>query len=141
MCTLLIFPCLPKMSIPVPLADLAEPPTTNKERQALETLQCQYCGVIGKLVWDRSKRYPHMLPCRICRPALPFPVTTSQCHGTLPALAQFLRQVDDIAIAIFMYAHMCQPRCHTPLSLFHGALPTLARLLRQVDGIAIAIST
>ena len=105
MCTLLIFPCLPKMSIPVPLADLAEPPTTDKERQALETLQCQYLGNIGKLVWDRIPRHPPMLPCLPCRPALPFPVTTSQCHGTLPALARFLRQVDDVAIAIFLHAN------------------------------------
>jgi hypothetical protein len=104
MCTLLIFPCLPKMSIPVPLAELAEPPTTDKERQALETLQCQYAvGNIGKLVWDRITRHPHMLPCLPCRPALPFAVTTSQCHGTLPALARFLRQVDDVAIAIFLH--------------------------------------
>jgi hypothetical protein len=47
MCTLLIFPCLPKVSTPVLLAGLAEPPTTDKECQALETLQCQYRGVIG----------------------------------------------------------------------------------------------
>jgi hypothetical protein len=46
-----------------------------------------------------------MLPCLPCRPALPFPVTTSQCHGTLPALARFLRQVDDVAIAIFLHAN------------------------------------
>ena len=70
MCTLLIFPCLPKMSMPAPLADLAEPPTTDKERQALETLQCQYLGNIGKLVCDRIPRHPHMLPCLPCRPAL-----------------------------------------------------------------------
>ena len=38
------------MSIFVPLADLAEPPTTDKECQALETLQCRYRGVIGELM-------------------------------------------------------------------------------------------
>ena len=117
MCTLLIFPCLPKMSIHVPLADLAEPPTTDKERQALETLQCQYRGVIRKLIWDRITRHPHMITGSPCRPALPFPVTNSQFHGTLPALAQFLRQVDDFAIAISMHAHLCRPRCRTPLSM------------------------
>ena len=59
MCTLLIFACLPTMSISVPLVDLAEAPTTNKERQALETLQCQYRGAIGKLIWDRSTNSTH----------------------------------------------------------------------------------
>jgi hypothetical protein len=70
MCTLLIFACLSAMSISVPLADLAESPTTDKERQALETLQCRYRGVIGELMWDRSTCHPHMITCSPARPSL-----------------------------------------------------------------------
>ena len=115
MCTLLIFACLPVMSIPVPLADLAESPTTDKERQALETLQCQYRGVSGELMRDRITRHPHMLTCH---PALSFLLTDSNFHGALPTLAWLLCQVDDAAIAISsMYAYLCRPQCHTPLSL------------------------
>jgi hypothetical protein len=96
------------MSIFVPLADLAEPPTTDKECQALETLQCRYRGVIGELMRDRITRHPHLLTCR---PALSFPLTDSQFHGALPTLARLLRQVDDVAIAISsMHAHLCRPR-------------------------------
>jgi hypothetical protein len=106
MCTLSIFACLLTMSIFVPLADLAEPPTTDKERQALETLQCRYRGVIGELMQDRITRHPHMLTCH---PALSFPLTDSQFHGALPTLARLLGQVDDVAAITIssMHAHLC----------------------------------
>ena len=115
MCTLLIFACLPVMSISVPLADLTESPTTNKERQALETLHCQYCGVIGKLMWDRSTCHPHMITCSPARPSL---------SPTLSFMALYLRspsysaKLMILAIAIGMHAHLCRPRYRTPLSMF-----------------------
>ena len=113
MCTLLIFACLPTMSISVPLVDLAEAPTTNKERQALETLQCQYGGVIGELMWDRSTCHPHMITCSPARPSLSPP---------LSVMALYLRSPGCAAKSmIFLLPSVCtriyaDHRCRTPLT-------------------------
>ena len=114
MCTLLIFACLPVMSIPVPLADLAESPTTDKERQALETLQCQYRGVSGELMWDRSTCHPHMITCSPARPSL---------SPTLSFMALYLRSPGCAAKSmIVLLPSVCTRiyadyRCRTPLSM------------------------
>ena len=114
MSTLSIFACLSTMSIFVPLADLAEPPPTDKERQALETLQCQYGGVIGELMWDRSTCHPHMITCSPARPSL---------SPTLSVMALYVRSPGCAAKSmIFLLPSVCTRiyadyRCRTPLSM------------------------